>query len=340
MAIGWKLIVTTAVAVGIPCFVLAENSASPKAPPAAVQNDANDNAAPAADREPGERGPGGPGPREEMRRFHEPKLEKGAFLGIATRPLSEEMYAQLKLPEGTGLLIDRVEDDSPAAKAGLKKFDVLTKVDDQLIINREQLEVLIRMHKANDEVKLGIIHEASAATVLATLVEKDLPPLEHGRPGPGGPEEGRPGAMGPMGGFMHGMHRGMRMPGGMGMGMGMPGMGMPGMGMGGMGMQGRDGMRGGMGGPDGMRGEMGGRDGMRGEMGGPPGMFGWGMRGQRGEPGMGRGPEAGPDGQNGPEDGPDDPDNQGPPHGRFFRWHGSGQGAPSTQPAPPTGKQP
>jgi len=318
--VQWKLILTTALAVGIPCFVLGDNSGPPKASPAPgdVQGEGNDAAAPAADREPGENGPRGP--REWMRRPHGPKLEKAAFLGIATSPVSEEMRAQLKLPEGTALLIDRVEDDSPAAKAGVKKFDVLTKLDDQLIINPEQLAVLVRMHKANDEVKLGIIHEAAAATVSATLVEKDLPPLPHGRPpGSGGPGGEGP-AIGPMPGFMHGMHRGMGMGGWMGM---HPGMGD------------HDGMHGGMGGPERMQGEMGGPGRMPG---------GWGMRGPRGEFGMRRGPQddqtGGPQGEDN-RGGPDGPEDQGPP--RHHGFHGGGPGPdggpPTSQPAP-GGQQP
>ncbi len=46
--------------------------------------------------------------------------------------------------------------DSPAA-ATLKKNDVLTKLDDQLLIEQRQLSVLIRNHKDGDEVTLTYI---------------------------------------------------------------------------------------------------------------------------------------------------------------------------------------
>jgi membrane-associated protease RseP (regulator of RpoE activity) len=305
--VRWKLILTTVVAVGVPCFVLAENS-GPKGPPPdpAAQSEVNDPAAPAADHEPGDHGPGHHGPREEMHRFPPPKLEKAAFLGIATRPVAEELRAQFKLPEGTALLIDGVEDDSPAAKAGIKKFDILTKLDDQLIVNPEQLAVLIRMHKASDEVKLSVIHEAAATTVPVTLVEKDLPPLQGPRPpGPGGPDADRghgPDGPGPMMGRMRGFAFGM-----------FHRMGMR------RGMDGRDG--GPPGGPVGMRDGKGGPDGMHDGPGGPPGMFGrWGMPGPRREMGMHRGP--GDDG--------DRPDGPPGPHGP-----GDDHGAPATQPAHP-----
>lgn len=354
----WKMILTTAVAVGIPCFVLAENSASPRPTP----QDAD--ARLAADRIPGE-GPAGQ-PHPGMPR-HERPMVKGAYLGISARPAPQEIRAQFKLAEGTALLIDEVVADSPAAKAGLKKFDVLTKVDDQLIINPEQLAVLIRTHKPSDEVKLSIIHEAAASTVSAALVEKELPSLDggpgHDGPRPGGPGRGGlghdgPGHGGPEG--LRGMHgmpgfggmHGLGMRGGEGGPMGMMGRG--GFGMHGgmewlrgmMGMHGRGGPMGperggdmqgpgGRGGPDGGRGGFGPRGGNEEGPGGP--MMG-GRRGFGGFGGFGMrgGPGGGPDGDGGPdEDGPRGPGMHrrgfGPPHG---------PGGPTTKPAPAGGQQP
>ncbi len=297
----WKLILTTAAAVGIPCFVLAENST-----PAHPSPD-NADAQVAADKQPGDGGPT-TRPRHEGMRPHERPMVKGTFLGIGARPASPEIRAQFKLAEGTALLIDEVAPDSPAAKAGVQKFDVLTKVDDQLIVNPEQLAVLIRMHKANDQVKLGIIHEAAPATVAVTLVEKDLPPMDGGGPGRGGPEGMR--GMHGMPGMMGGMHRFGMGP----MGMHRPGGWMHGP-MGGFGMH-RGGPRGDdeMGGPEGPRGRFGPGDGEERGPGGPMGgRQGFGMR---------HGPRGGPDGP--PDgDGPGGPGGPGGgPEGRDGRTSG------------------
>jgi hypothetical protein len=60
----------------------------------------------------------------------QPRMEKAAFLGVATSPAPDTLRAQLDLPRGVGLVVDFVEKDSPAEAAGLKVHDVLEKLDD------------------------------------------------------------------------------------------------------------------------------------------------------------------------------------------------------------------
>jgi hypothetical protein len=106
------------------------------------------------------------------------KLEKAAYLGLFTSPVSEELASQLGLAKGVGLVVDVIDEDGPAKKAGLEKFDVLTKLDDQLVINPPQLQVLVRMHKAGDDVKLTVFRKAKETVLSVKLVEKEVPPLQ------------------------------------------------------------------------------------------------------------------------------------------------------------------
>lgn len=106
------------------------------------------------------------------------QTEKGAWLGLGASSPEAVVRKQLKLPAGTGLVVDTVVPDSPAGKAGLQKYDVLTKLDDQLLVNVQQLSVLVRAHKPGDDVKLTLVREGQLTTVTAKLVEKDLEPLE------------------------------------------------------------------------------------------------------------------------------------------------------------------
>ncbi len=119
-----------------------------------------------------------------------PKI-KAAHLGVATEPVPEVLTEQLKLPRGTALAVSMVEPDSPAAAAGLKKNDLLIKLDDQLLINLPQLMVLVRMHKAGDEVKITYMRQGQTQTATAKLVEREQPDM------PACPFMGMPGA-GPM----------------------------------------------------------------------------------------------------------------------------------------------
>jgi hypothetical protein len=104
--------------------------------------------------------------------------EKAAYLGVAATPVNAALREQLKLQRGIGVLIDRTEKDSPAEQAGLKRYDVIEKIDDQWLINGQQLAVLIRMHKPGDEVKLSIVRQGERQVVTAKLIEKEVAALD------------------------------------------------------------------------------------------------------------------------------------------------------------------
>lgn len=102
--------------------------------------------------------------------------EKVAFLGIETMPVSRTVAAQLGLPRDTGLVVRRVSAGSPAA-AVLQEHDILTKLDDQILIDMRQLSVLVRGRKAGDEVTLTYLRGGKEATTKAKLSERDVPKL-------------------------------------------------------------------------------------------------------------------------------------------------------------------
>jgi hypothetical protein len=84
------------------------------------------------------------------------------------------MREQLKLAPGVGLVVDRVEPDTAAEKAGLKQHDLIEKLDDQMLINPEQLATLLRSRKAGDEVTLAIVRQGEHQSIKAKLDEKEI----------------------------------------------------------------------------------------------------------------------------------------------------------------------
>lgn len=102
-------------------------------------------------------------------------LEKVTFLGVSSSTLPARMSEQLNLPRGIHLSVDQVSADSPAAKAGLKLYDVLLQLDDQILVNSAQLKALVRMKKPGDQVELKILRKGSPMTFTATLSETDRP---------------------------------------------------------------------------------------------------------------------------------------------------------------------
>ena len=121
--------------------------------------------------------PFGSGNQLVIREFA-PAMEKGSYLGVTTSPVPAVLRDQLRLRPGLGLVVDFVRAESPAAAAGLRQNDILEKIDDQLLVSNQQLAILVRMHKAGDEVKLSVIREAKPQSIAVTLTEADVVPLE------------------------------------------------------------------------------------------------------------------------------------------------------------------
>ena len=106
-----------------------------------------------------------------------PPMEKRAWIGVGVSPATPAVAHQLKLAEGTGLIVEYVEPKSPADEAEIKPYDLLVKLDDQLLVNPEQFAVLVRMHKPGDSVKLTLLREGEHKTVSAKLIEHETPRL-------------------------------------------------------------------------------------------------------------------------------------------------------------------
>jgi len=104
------------------------------------------------------------------------KTEKAAFLGISTSRAPSVLREQLKLKNG--LVVDVVEPKSPAEVAGLKRHDVLEKLNDQLLINPAQLAELVRMQKPGESVTLTILHAGERQTLTAKLEEREVMALQ------------------------------------------------------------------------------------------------------------------------------------------------------------------
>lgn len=78
-----------------------------------------------------------------------------AWLGLQVSKPDESIVAQLpSLPPGIGFVVRSLDKDGPAETAGLRVFDVLWKMGDQMLVNEGQLAALLRLSKPGDEVTL------------------------------------------------------------------------------------------------------------------------------------------------------------------------------------------
>lgn len=106
-------------------------------------------------------------------------MERAAYLGVAASPTTPVLQKHLKLPEGVGLVVDYIEPGSPAEVGGLEVYDVLVRLDEQLLVNSQQLAVLVRTYEPRSEVKLRIVRAGEPSELGMRLVEREVKPIEY-----------------------------------------------------------------------------------------------------------------------------------------------------------------
>jgi serine protease Do len=87
-------------------------------------------------------------------------------IGVSTQPLTKQLADYFGVKDG-GLLITSVNDDSPAAKAGLKAGDVITAVDGEKVTSPGDVSRAISK-KEDGPVSLTIIRDRNMRTVTVT----------------------------------------------------------------------------------------------------------------------------------------------------------------------------
>jgi len=92
-----------------------------------------------------------------------------AWLGVSTEEVTDALASQLGLKSGEGLVVTFVAPDSPAAKAGIEKHDVLVELGEQLLVHPAQLRKLVRTGKEGDTVNIRLYRCSQKQTVSVTL---------------------------------------------------------------------------------------------------------------------------------------------------------------------------
>lgn len=92
-------------------------------------------------------------------------------LGIRGRDITEAMKKQFKLTTDKGVIISQVEPDSPADKAGLKKYDVIVEINGQPVESWKDLRFKVADIQPGNVVTLKIIREGKEMTVKAKVDE-------------------------------------------------------------------------------------------------------------------------------------------------------------------------
>lgn len=95
-----------------------------------------------------------------------------AWLGLGLTKPDEAVFTQLPaLPPGIGFVVNELTSGGPAEKAGVRKHDLLWKMEEQMLVNEGQLATLLRLAAPGDEVTLAVFREGKSLDLKVILGE-------------------------------------------------------------------------------------------------------------------------------------------------------------------------
>jgi serine protease Do len=92
-----------------------------------------------------------------------------AYMGVRLMDIDKSWVSELGLRNAEGSIIMQVESNSPAARAGLKPYDVVTSMNGKSVRNTKELQDAIQARKPGDRVNLVIMHDGKRWSASVTL---------------------------------------------------------------------------------------------------------------------------------------------------------------------------
>jgi serine protease Do len=105
----------------------------------------------------------------QAREFNSAPFVGGTYLGVNIAEIEAARAKELKLKDDYGVEITRVEENSPADKAGVKAGDVVLEYNGQRVEGMEQFGRMVRETPPGREVKLTISRNGATQTMMAVL---------------------------------------------------------------------------------------------------------------------------------------------------------------------------
>jgi serine protease Do len=96
------------------------------------------------------------------------------YLGVSLDDVDEDYQEQLGLPEARGAVVTRVTVDSPADKAGFKRYDVIVAVNGEPVLTGADLVRAISSSAPETPVEVTVYRDGKRLELRATLDERAM----------------------------------------------------------------------------------------------------------------------------------------------------------------------
>jgi len=116
-----------------------------------------------------------PAPSDAEMRHHKRMMHgrQGAFIGVKTQSMTSELRQHLKAPSERGVLVARVIEDSPAAKAGLKVGDIILSAGGEDIEHPYDLAYQVRRADEGESLPLRLVRGGRTRSLKVTPERRD-----------------------------------------------------------------------------------------------------------------------------------------------------------------------
>ncbi|MBI2840512.1 MAG: Do family serine endopeptidase [Acidobacteria bacterium] len=102
--------------------------------------------------------------------------EKGrvsrGFLGLVPDPVTPEIQASLHLANTSGALVKDVTDNTPAARAGIRRYDVITEINGQPVRDHTDLYRIVAATEPGARVEIKLLRDGKFVGTKVTLEER------------------------------------------------------------------------------------------------------------------------------------------------------------------------
>ncbi len=105
-------------------------------------------------------------------------MSGGSYLGVGLADIDADRASALKLNEPRGVEVTKVEEGSPAEKAGIKQGDVLLSYNGENILGAQQLGRLVRETPEGRRIKIQLWRDGKTQTLTTTTESRKARDME------------------------------------------------------------------------------------------------------------------------------------------------------------------
>jgi predicted metalloprotease with PDZ domain len=100
-----------------------------------------------------------------------------AYIGVSLTNLTPELREYFGAPKDAGVMVESVQKDSPADKAGVRVGDIVLSVDGDDVTSSNDLRKSMQDKKDGDTVRIEVLRGRARQTLVASVKEREMPRL-------------------------------------------------------------------------------------------------------------------------------------------------------------------